>query len=1481
MGLVKRWVSAFLAGAVVFCGMPVQAQAAPEIVAGNYEIDMERIPQVHFAEHKNWEYLYQTAWESHKSNIREVSKGLNPELTTDEKQSYYVDEAFDDRIFQWDTLFMMLFDKYGLHEFPTLNSMDNFYYHQYDTEDESDGFISRMIYEADGRDHYQDYRNVDAINPPMFAWAEWEQYKIHGDIERFLKTVKGKPIIDRLDSYYQFIKRTRRHKTGPAAGLYVSNGQGSGLDNTPDQDYQGWGQAVKDMSFQQVQAAVYLQLIAAEILEKKTGLTADERQKYEDLKEKYKQEEEELTALIQEKLWSEEKGCFFNMDSRTGELKDVVTPMAFWSLAAGVATKEQADRMIEGYAFNSNKMFRPYGLSTVCYDYPSFKSSGGYWNGAMWSPASFQWLKGLQNYGYDAIAFEEAVRHVNGMADVCSKGAYDRNGNFLHTLWENYSTEYAMPGSTEFSDTQPARANFVGWAGAIGIGSLIEDIMGITIKGNENVIEWKIRLTEAFGIDHLYFNGPNGENFVDLACAERVSASSGAKLTIKAEHAFKLCVSVGGHSETIQVEAGEHQYLVDGTDGRESYLGIKTTKAPEKYFTADQMKKADSAVSFGAEGNSSRQDGLPGQIESGNGRIFNVNTVGHYRTNGSYPTELRDSAVMKSFGTKDAMEYVKATSPFGAEGFMFLVPASNSMQTVKVLVGVKNGTAEVEADLLDASELTEAVKLQGGSEESVYAVEIPNCAAGETNMMVTIAMEETGGVQGEVSLKAILLENDGKEVLQAPEDVSAVSADTALMVNARAPEGTKYDGYRIYYKKRDAYEWQTKETSGMPFLLQGLENFNRYDIFVTGVKDGRESTDSQTVSQIPEQTVQTDAKRAYQDWIRVQEQVLNGNEAFSQVADDLNFNVGGTTYGTTFTFSSNSHLAKYGLRNDGTVVNPILPQKNLETVLKVTAVCGDTKITITVPLTVLAVTSEEIPDPDDSDTQVKFMQTAQPQTVNLTEEGSMDWKLFTQTDLARIERKANGSGISNLSAIQEVTKQNGDPSDAVFHYTDGSGNPEGAYNKGIVFEKEGNGIRFDLPYRQGRQKAGIYLGAWSAKVKINAAVMKEDRIVKEYTEYFDTGKLDSNAPAVYQTVYLDYSLEDPDAILRVELSNAVLYDSTWGNFNLGAITLNGSFFAEAEAAEHGTLIITNPIASAGEEVTVFAVPDEGYCLKPGSLRYCRKEDGQETLIEGESFYMPAGDVTVKADLIKERAPLATSITVSLERSVLAVGERTKAMARIVPEDAVKTVVWSSSNQAVATINADGVITAAGEGTAKITAAAADESGISQSVNLTVTQGKKPVLGNVYESGGYRYKITNLEKKTAEAVGSSSKKMKHITVPDYATILGQRYQVTAVGPKAFRNCKQASKAVIGKYVVKIGKQAFEGCTAMKKAALKSSKLTEIGSKAFYRCKALRTVTVKSKKLKKVGKHAFKGIHKHAVCKAPAGKRASYRKLLGWK
>ena len=1487
MGNLKRWASGIMGGVLfgtaVFAGVPLPVKAAPEIVAGGYEIDMERVPKVHFAEHKDWEVLYDTAWESHKSNIRAISKGLNPELTTDTVQSYYVDEAFDDRIFQWDTLFMMLFDKYAQHEFPTLNSMDNFYYHQYDTDDDSDGFICRMIYEEDGRDFYTDYRNVDAVNPPMFAWAEWEQYQIHGDIDRFLKVIKGKTVLERLDSYYQFIKRTRRHKSGPMEGLYVSNGQGSGLDNTPDQDYQGWGQAVKDMSFQQVQAADYICRIAGEVLDKKEGLTTAQRQEYEALEDKYRLEGEELAGLIQQKLWSNEKGCFFNADSRTGELKDIVTPMAFWSLAAGAATKEQADQMIEGYALNSNKMFRPNGLATVCYDYPSFKSTGGYWNGAMWSPASFQWLKGLQRYGYDDIAFEEAVRHVNGLADVCVKGAYDRNGAFLHTLWENYSTEYAIPGSTEFSDTQPARANFVGWAGALGIGSVIEDIAGITIKGNENAVEWNIKLTEAFGIDNLWFNGPDGENYVSLSCAKRVSGTSGARLSVKADRDFELRVKVGGRSKTIPVKAGEHTYTVEGTDGKETYLGIKTSKLFEGPFMADELKRADSAVIFTEQGEDAK-DGLPGQAQTGAGSIFNVNTVGYFRSNGNYPALLRESSTMQQLGVSGAMEYVKTTSPSGEEGFMFMVPAANTMQTAKVLVGVKGGTATVEADLMDASEVTEVARLKGGDEEAVYAVEIPNCAARDTSMMVTVTMGQSGGQPGEISLKAILLENGGGKAIKAPEQISAQSKDAGLLVDAKAPEGIRYDAYRIYYRKSGQGSWQVKQAAKLPYLVSNLENYKRYDVFVTGLKGGQESSDSEAVSQIPEQVSRTDAQRAYSDWLEVKEKVLNGNTDFAHVLGGLDFHVSGAAYGTSFTFESSSHAATYGLRNDGMVVNPVKPQKDLQTVLKVTALCGAKSIKITVPVTILAVDGE---NPDITDTQVQIIQTGQPVSVNLTEEGSADWKLFDNADLAQIETKAGGHAITGLSAITEVTKLNGDPCDTVFSYIDGSKKQEGTFNRGIVFEKAGNGIQFTLPYSARPQQAGIYLGAWSAKVKINAAVTKAGKTVKEYTQYFDTGALASDAPAIYKAVLLDYLLEDPDTVLQVQISNEALYDERWGNFNLGAVTLNSSFFVETGEGQNGSVIITNPIASAGEEVTVLSYPNQGYRLKPGGLRYQSKTGGEGTLIEGESFLMPPADVIVWAEFEKIPALLVASITVTAGRTVLTPGEQTYVMARVMPENAGnQAVIWSSSNEAAVKVDAGGTVTAVAEGTADIVAKAADGSGVAGSIRITVekapsvpepgTKQEGIVQGKVYESGGYYYKVISLSKRTVEAAGSKNKNRKKISLPDSVVLGGVKYQVASVGKKAFQNYKKAEQATVGKYVAKIGASAFSGCAKLKKVSLKGTKLTQIGAKAFYQCKGLKSVTVKSKGIKKVGKHAFKGISKKAVLKAPKGKQAKYQK-----
>ena len=69
MKRLKKLLAFCLSAAVLLTSIPfgtaMGATREPEIVAGGYEIDMDDLPKVHFAEHPEWEELYDAAWESH------------------------------------------------------------------------------------------------------------------------------------------------------------------------------------------------------------------------------------------------------------------------------------------------------------------------------------------------------------------------------------------------------------------------------------------------------------------------------------------------------------------------------------------------------------------------------------------------------------------------------------------------------------------------------------------------------------------------------------------------------------------------------------------------------------------------------------------------------------------------------------------------------------------------------------------------------------------------------------------------------------------------------------------------------------------------------------------------------------------------------------------------------------------------------------------------------------------------------------------------------------------------------------------------------------------------------------------------------------------------------------------------------------------------------------------------------------------------
>ena len=164
-----------------------------------------------------------------------------------------------------------------------------------------------------------------------------------------------------------------------------------------------------------------------------------------------------------------------------------------------------------------------------------------------------------------------------------------------------------------------------------------------------------------------------------------------------------------------------------------------------------------------------------------------------------------------------------------------------------------------------------------------------------------------------------------------------------------------------------------------------------------------------------------------------------------------------------------------------------------------------------------------------------------------------------------------------------------------------------------------------------------------------------------------------------------------------------------------------------------------------------------------------------------------------------------------------------------------------------------------------------------SLKAAITALKPIEEGQSYNIGDYVYKVTSISGQTLEVIGVTNPNLKSITVPASASLSGKEYMVTSVGTSAFKNCK-ATKAVIGKNVVKIGNKAFINCKSLKSVKIDSTKLTQIGKSAFANCTKLKKITIKSKKLKTVGKGAFKKISKTAAIKVPAAKRNAYKSIL---
>lgn len=377
----------------------------------------------------------------------------------------FVDAAFSDNIFLWDTCFIVCFAKYHMDELPVYQALNNFY-----ERVEEDGYICRE-YRKDGRPLWSKDHPV-SINPPLLAWAETELYGQKADKERLryaypilkknfefhISRYQGEDKLfwgDTLGLGMDNIPRSPRgwttdlgngmthHELGEKLGRMEGSNAEERLNmfiadyvNTLQGVWNEQGRCV-DFTAQMALYAKHLSFIAKEI-----GMEADIPV--------YEAFRKEVREAINAHCWSEKDGFYY--DLAYGEQVERRHIGMYWMLLAELVPEDRMERFV-AYLKDPNEFYRKTPLPALSAADPDYVGWGDYWLGGVWAPTSYMVIKGLSASGQEDLAQELAEITYSRVGEV-----FEATGTF----WENYAPDLISYG-------MPAKRDFCGWTGLVPI----------------------------------------------------------------------------------------------------------------------------------------------------------------------------------------------------------------------------------------------------------------------------------------------------------------------------------------------------------------------------------------------------------------------------------------------------------------------------------------------------------------------------------------------------------------------------------------------------------------------------------------------------------------------------------------------------------------------------------------------------------------------------------------------------------------------------------------------------------------------------------------------------------------------------------------------------------------------------------------------------------------------------------------------------
>ncbi len=167
---------------------------------------------------------------------------------------------------------------------------------------------------------------------------------------------------------------------------------------------------------------------------------------------------EKYAANLQQ-LWNEKEGIFLNKNLETDSASHHLSPTLFYPLMAGVATKEQAERMIKEHFYNPNEFWGDYMMPSTARNESAFKENH-YFRGRIWGPMNFLVYLGLRKYN---------IGHSTQDMVEKSKALLLKTWNLKHDVYENYN---ATTGKA--CDVGSSQKSYY-WGALLGFISFIEN----------------------------------------------------------------------------------------------------------------------------------------------------------------------------------------------------------------------------------------------------------------------------------------------------------------------------------------------------------------------------------------------------------------------------------------------------------------------------------------------------------------------------------------------------------------------------------------------------------------------------------------------------------------------------------------------------------------------------------------------------------------------------------------------------------------------------------------------------------------------------------------------------------------------------------------------------------------------------------------------------------------------------------------------